>query len=220
MERVYKREGFIIYKLIPCLIVMMFAFMCLFGSYVCADFNITYNDQSYTLSNLNLPYDSYAIFATTMDSNLYFRVYSWDSSTSKFCYINNENGYYDCKCVDINNPSSKHGYSWTPKRVSSSDVDFSNCSWIDKDGTISSAECLDFIYTNTNIYSPYDTNEVVFQAPPQQVEGIIAKETQGVEMNKILQEITAILPIVLVVIVGLIALRKAIQFLIRQMKGA
>lgn len=35
MERVYKREG-ILFKILPCLLIAMYAVMCLLGSYVCA----------------------------------------------------------------------------------------------------------------------------------------------------------------------------------------
>ena len=66
------------------------------------------------------------------------------------------------------------------------------------------------------------SNNVVFLAPPQQVEamGIIAEKTQGVEMDKTLAEIVGILPVILLTIVGILAVRKAILFLIARMKRA
>ena len=44
MECVYKKTGFILYKLIPCLLVTMYAFMCLYGSSVYAS-----NDNDFLL---------------------------------------------------------------------------------------------------------------------------------------------------------------------------
>ena len=67
----------------------------------------------------------------------------------------------------------------------------------------------------------YDSNEnLVFQVPSQTQPTILASQVGEVEMNKILQEILRILPVVIVVLVGLIAIRTGILFLMVRMKKA
>ena len=210
MERVYKNTNFI-FKLLPCLLITMFAFMCLYGSCVFASFDVTSNNETYSLpdfptTGFEEDYcfiikegDVFILFVFPSSVTLSFDYYSSGAIKNIFPHI----------------PSGATGLSYVCKSGFTS--------WnTSQNPVIYDSRALGFsdpiIFSNFDVYDVDDN--LVFQAPPQQVEGIIAKETQGVEMNKTLQEITAILPIVLVVIVGLIALRKAIQFLIRQMKGA
>ena len=72
---------------------------------------------------------------------------------------------------------------------------------------------------NHEITSINNSDIVVFQAPPQQVEGIqvLSPIVEGQEM-KPLQEIIQILPVVILVVVGLIAIRKAIQWVMATMR--
>lgn len=69
------------------------------------------------------------------------------------------------------------------------------------------------------VYSNYDildeNGEVVFQQPPQVQETTLAPIVEGVEAKKTLAEVVGILPVVLVVVVGLMAIRKALKFLKR-----
>ena len=92
-----------------------------------------------------------------------------------------------------------------------------------------------YFYSDYNIYL-YDTeNQCIsnnllytsstgagdfFQIPPQVMEqvGTLAPIVEGVETKKTLAEVVGILPVVLVVIVGLLAMRKAIRFLMRILK--
>ena len=61
---------------------------------------------------------------------------------------------------------------------------------------------------------------MVFQQPPQVQEQAttLAPIVEEMETEKTLAEIVAILPVVLVVIVGLLAMRKAIKFLMKTLK--
>lgn len=75
----------------------------------------------------------------------------------------------------------------------------------------------------TFYYSTLDVTqngEVVFQQPPQVQEQVttLAPIVEEMETEKTLAEIVAILPVVLVVIVGLLAMRKAIKFLMKTLK--
>ena len=220
MECVYKKTGFILYKLIPCLLVTMYAFMCLYGSSVYAS-----NDNDFLTittsggQNIFLPneYDNYEYFylfskdnyfyAIGSNSYLYqdqsFSVRSIDSSSilkSSIRSTSDSNADLDFRdttpSIDTNRPAQLYGGSSTIYFVSSS------APLYDSDMTTIKREAT-----------------LVFPAPTQEV-GIIVGQVQGVEMNKTLQEILGILPTVLVVIVGLLAIRKGIQFLMARMKKA
>ncbi len=55
--------------------------------------------------------------------------------------------------------------------------------------------------------------KVVFQKAPQLKGGVLVPVVEKVEMNKVLEEILVILPVVIMTIVGLIGLRKALKTL-------
>ena len=199
MELAYKKQGFIVNKFLPCLLITMFAFMCLFGCCVNADNSALYNS---TFNSLTTEYSNYFVVSQNTSLHAYF-------SNGNFYYnpSNSTDGTIRCDetCYFY---YSNNGEDWVQASFSPISANSLLCS-VSKSST-------DFVLLSSDIYSK--SGELVFQAPPQQVEGIIASQTQGVEMNRILQEIVAILPVVLVVIVGILAIRKAIQFLIQQMK--
>ena len=49
MEKVYENNN-ILFKILPCLLISMYAIMCLYGSTVCA-YDVTYKDNTYTLND-------------------------------------------------------------------------------------------------------------------------------------------------------------------------
>ena len=221
MELVAKKHDFTVFNIIFWLIVLMFAFMCLHGSKVFAvDISFTYDNENVTLTNVDVPYNDYAVFCYRSDvsHNIVSYVCSWDNSSSYFHYK------FDDRSSSFQAHNLDHSSTNLPfycAMPSSTVRDWSEVSF-ESTGSRSFGYVLYPAFTTTDIYDAtvgnYDT--VVFQAPPQQVEalGIIAEKTQGVEMNKVLQETTGILPTLLVILVGAIAIRKAIQFLIQQMK--
>ena len=79
-------------------------------------------------------------------------------------------------------------------------------------------------YSNFDIVD--NSGNVVFQAPPLEEETPVEEKqattlapiVEGVEAKKTLAEVVGILPVVLVVILGLLAMRKAIRFLMRILK--
>lgn len=200
MERVYKREG-ILFKILPCLLIAMYAVMCLFGSYVCAtDVSFTYNDDEITITDINNPCDGLAIFRNTnysigVSSPRYFYV-SWDTSTTTLYMNPSDNNHI------VSNDYITFYFSYDK-------INFKSADYYSQGGH------MEFLYTNADIYDYNNPDEVLFQSPTQKVGGIVATQVQGTQMDKTLQEITGLLPVVLVVIVGLIAIRKGILFLMR-----
>ena len=211
MELAYKKQGFILFKLIPCLIITMFAFMCLYGSNVYASIDYTYNNENFPFPDL--PTDNIV-------PNYYYICYD-DASwlPNHYFLICSENE------MTVSTIDSDFG-----RIVSSSTVYvyvyISDTNTWSSYSTVKSSDQVRQGHPKRIRYSSYDiynkNGELVFQVPPQ-VQGtqaIIAEQVEEVEMNKTLQEILGILPVVIVVLVGLIAIRKGIIFLIARMKKA
>ena len=51
MEKIYKNNN-ILFKILPCLLIAMYAVMCLFGSYVQADFDVKYENEVRSLPDI------------------------------------------------------------------------------------------------------------------------------------------------------------------------
>lgn len=66
------------------------------------------------------------------------------------------------------------------------------------------------IYSNIDIYNGIKSDDIFFQAPPQ---GILAPIVEGTKMETTLQEVIHLLPLIIVVVVSFLGLRKALQML-------
>ena len=205
----FKRNNFILNKLIPCLIIIMFAFMCLYGSSVYATIDFTYNNEEFSFPDLPTDY---------ITPNYYY-IYYDDASwlQNHFFLVCSENemtvSARDANLGRVASSSTIYCYTY---------ISNDNC-WVFS-ANINNSDSVRAGLPSRLRYSSYDIynsgGDLVFQAPPQGQAPIIAGQVEEVEMDRTLSEITGILPIVLVVIVGLIAIRKAIQFLMTTMKGA
>lgn len=218
MELAYKRQGFIIYKLIPCLIITMFAFMCLYGSNVYAtdfsdsDFGWSISDTSDTLT---LSYNNKTTDLSSFKSNYSYYLIDLSTNGSARVFFSNEPFYIQNNVwIYTNSAYTNKNYYFGNFWVGSTP----SLQYVSNNDGAQGAESI--IFSNADICD--NKGNVVFQAPPQvpETQVIIAEQVGEVEMNKTLQEILGILPVVIVVLVGLIALRKAIQFLIVRMKKA
>lgn len=206
----FKRNNFILNKLLLCLLISMFAFMCLYGSNVYAsnDYQFTYNDTNIIVDSDVLSLYPYFLLVN-IDSNnpnaFYFFVSEQPITYSvgnDDCYIFYFTGKYLCKSSTIS-PNSDLSYILTFDNLEGSS---------ESSATRYFSNGFSIIQANHNIY---DSNGVlVFQVAPQVT---LAPIVEHQEM-KPLQEILVILPVVIVVLVGLIAIRKGIIFLIALMK--
>lgn len=76
-----------------------------------------------------------------------------------------------------------------------------------------------YVVASTKDIINRDTNEVVFQRAPlfQQTVGetqaVVANQLEGVQMVQVMKEIVGVLPLIIVVVVSLVGLRKALQML-------
>lgn len=260
----FKRNNFILNKLLPCLLITMFAIMCLYGSRVYASSStlnfsgcrsLTLDTSVYDSSYFNNRY--IYIFADKNGDNRSDRwSYNLYSScqplfvSGSTCRFIRSSSMTDSDIYNDENPacyifsaSSSNNFNFTlsvTRTTYDSIHDFPFT-------TLSDSSYLYSLYSNQDInyyrtsdnglgnasienVEPtlllsasdlYDSNEnLVFQVPSQTQPTLVASQVGEVEMNKTLQEILGILPVVIVVLVGLIAIRKGIQFLIARMKKA
>lgn len=77
------------------------------------------------------------------------------------------------------------------------------------------------LYSSLDVYEYFESNNVVFpiaSQPTVETQGTLAKIVEEQETEKVMEEIVGILPIVIVVLVSLIAIRKAIQWIRQTLK--
>lgn len=221
MERVYKSEG-ILFKILPCLLIAMYAVMCLFGSYVCAT-----NDECYFENNVFYfkPYD-FSYDLTDFIGNYYISfVYNKDPNDSSKNIYNivistTPNIYFDfsdyyVKCI------TKDGFfTYISGNFSTADnlgIVFNNL----KEKLVKLNEHPEYLQlTSNSVGSAYDgfyyagnttirdfsTDEVVFQGAPLR-QGIVTAETVEQIQPTVQETIVKILPIAIAVLALLIALR-------------
>lgn len=242
----FKRNNFILNKLLPCLLITMFAIMCLYGSSVYAYGPLDINNISYSFSAsawdeetysdynkiiiLRFPYnngDYYEYYFCRYRSStpLYGTDYDgqwYGEKSHKFYYLDfksNDSQYSGSNTVIYQNakvPSNSTSVSFSGASISNKlhiIYDTANANGYN-DINLSAMEV---VYSDVDLYL---NDELVFQPPLQTQPTIVASQVGEVEMNKTLQEILGILPVVIVVLVSLIAIRKGIQFLIARMKKA
>lgn len=71
----------------------------------------------------------------------------------------------------------------------------------------------DIVYSTFDIYSKENEDELVFQKTPVGVQSTLAPIVQEAPLEGTVQEIVGILPIVLIILIGLIGLRKGLALL-------
>lgn len=206
----FKRNNFLLNKLLPCLIIIMFAIMCLYGSSVYASYSFDFDNTSVTIPD------------EFINKYPYFLICTFSSSSSDNCRI-----YVSSSPIIFSRESGRYNYVfgdglfWRSCNSSTIQNTLNTFSGeLSSTSTRSEFESttLDFLFANHDIYNNgYPEPQLVFQAPSQ-TQTIVASQVGEVEMNKILQEILGILPVVIVVLVGLIAIRKGILFLMARMK--
>lgn len=186
--------------------------------------NLTYDDITYSVPIPN-DYDYYVIYAVpgnTSGSQICFRIHEFSSSDDLRVKISTSDS---SKTIIWGEPiNHSKGSVYFNKADSSIDV-YSNYETGSFNRYNSNMGGIvlgsDDVYTNFDLY---DINgNLVFQAASQgsQVGNLVlAPIVEEQETEKTLLEIIQILPIVLVVIVSLIAIRKAIAWLMARMKQA
>lgn len=216
MERVYKREG-ILFKILPCLLIAMYAVMCLYGSTVCA-YDVTYNDNTYTLND---EISNFKYIATVQVNNyvcilcsekpFVFYVDGTDGGGNKIWRIGfpdtDDRFYYKLVWwTDVSKIPSYTLSDFTETKVSTSIFSIPQ-NWTEENHASSSFDLKD---TDGNL---------VFQGASQEaLATIIRPQVEGIQLQTILQEIIQILPLTIAVVVSFLGLRKALSWLLTRLR--
>lgn len=248
MERVYKRES-ILFKILPCLLIAMYAVMCLYGSTVCASNSKIYNSEvlnyDFTL-NVNDTFDANNIKFLLLnytyldpDNNkiyvffepiFYTGIAYFDNNNQKIHIKNGLCWYFsNSSTYDKNNLESIGDIFQNDLNEKVSNFDFSCLA--DEKNFVDDRElsCYQkgftteefYVTSSNNVYDYSNPDDVVFQGASQEALATLIKpQVEGIQLQEILQEIIQILPVILVVIVALIAIRKAIRLLLRVLRNS
>lgn len=124
-------------------------------------------------------------------------MYLYDNSSDLFFFVSNGDLYSSIKC-------SPYYVNFTTSGVIKNEGQGSyNQVYAHADGKPN-------IYSNRDVYSGASKDVVFFQAPPQ---GILAPIVEGTKMETTLQEVIHLLPLIIVVVVSFLGLRKALRTL-------
>lgn len=204
MEQVYKRKDFIV-KFFACLFIVIFLVFTFIGSKVFASSNIVINDKNILLNDelSQFPYyifvfkdGEFSFFASNGEFIFDNGLKTFNGQSLDFYYSSslpfNENGFNSFSKYSINDLSKYNTVIFSSSQFGSNGINIKYSSFDLKD----------------------NSGNVVFQAPPQEKDKVLAPIVEGEEM-KPLQEILQILPIVMIVVVGYLALRKGLATLFR-----
>lgn len=203
MENVCKNENFL-FKILPCLLIAMIAVMCLFGSTVCAfdgnnvvisdgfgtEHKIVFDDDILNQFNyitiVRYEWSNYIgnfVVILTNDSNL---TITPDVSSSQSNMI--------IRCSDFYLSSDQSFSNNTEQNMSISSFTQRTDSF-----NIGGSSSMSIVYSNIDIYDV--DNNLVFQAPPQKVEGITIPAIQTAKEipQRIVETVKIILPIFLAI---------------------
>lgn len=139
--------------------------------------------------------------------NNYALLYTKDTNFSKFVYDTSNNSFAPC---DSSGKQCEYIYLAETDSLDNPTKWNIRGSW----GLLQPASSHYIIYSNHDIYNTDGT--IFFHPAPQ---GIVAQQVEEVEMSQALQEILGILPLILVVVVSLVGLRKALQMLFNSLKA-
>lgn len=188
------------------IIILLFAIVLGFSNSVFASFDISINNDIFTLGDIS-GYNNFYITYEFSDNNYYFYLTALNNDFD----INNL--YYDSNRSSIRFSSSgTRYYYWSDPHIYSPD-----CSWVIKDQNSFNSGY--GIYATNIVYSTFDIKDkngnVVFQGAPQEQaqELTLVPIVEQVETEKTMAEILGILPLVVSLLVSIIAIKKAISFL-------
>lgn len=193
------------------LMLALFTLLCTSKSFASTSIDFKYNDEDYSL-NYDSVFDNKCF--VIVHSNYYncFMAYSFNDSVQYFnlgykLYVGEDNRIKfsnGSEFIDINHTVYK----------------YKNDTWVHSD-TGDDGSTLDLKYfpngsNSSFLYCPYTIynidGSIFFRIAPQ-VQGIVAQQVETVKMSQTLVEVIALLPMILVVLVSLVGLRKGLKML-------
>lgn len=217
MERVYKREG-ILFKILPCMLIAIYAVMCLYGSTVCASYDVAVDDKTYLLPDSAQDYKYHFIIQYDEYWGGYGKLII--CSNYPLSIISNSNGTFTFRCPDDDGNFSSYIYCNANNNGS---FDYSSKTFNEGSGftglDVKQGKTQNFVVlsSNSNIFLD---DALFFQGASQELATIIRPKMEGIQLQEIIQEIIQLLPVILVVMVALIAIRKAITLLLTTLRNS
>ena len=202
---------FLLKNKISFIFLIFIAFIAIFSAKCFASFDFTTDDDvSHSISDLPFNIEEYPYFFIMVQPvNDYYLYYITFSSNP---FIANASG------TSIWNTSSHHRVSFNYSNSGGYGSVIDESAAREGNGSYSVNNSYSYFYSHDVLDS--DGN-VVFQKasqPTVDTQGTLAKIVEEQETEKVMEEIVGILPIVIVVIVSLIAIRKAIQWIRQTLK--
>lgn len=246
MERVYKRES-IIFKLLPCMLITMYAVMCLIGSYVCAASNKIYHceplNYDFTL-NANATFDSHNVkfllysYIYTIDSTNETNIAFYPIFYTGTAYFDKDNqklhikngSCYRMLMSRIYDESNLEDIAEYFQTTCDEDFPTRDFSWL-ADEQYFEEDIVVLLYQNgcttksyyaigsDSVYDYTKPDDVVFHPASQELATLITPQITSINFSLVLQEVLQTLLIVLPVVIFLIALMKAIKLLLRVLQN-
>lgn len=202
------------------ILLIAIAFMAIFSTKCFATIDFEYNGEQVSLPDVQPILDS-----SNLSNNPFIINKSSPDSAHQnyyclYVYKNDFSNYSNLRLKSKNNFLYPYGVNSEGNEVSISNTAafyyLENNEWVYQNSYYScSVSNCTFLYSTLDIYDGSDN--LLFQRasqPTVETQGTLAKIVEEQETEKVMEEILGILPIVIVVIVSLIAIRKAIAFLV------
>lgn len=225
----------ILFKILPCILIATFLLMVITTSCFASSTSkeITSPDgQVGTITNSDvLAYDNIFILKATKFADVYLcnggyfciKIAVDGISGYRLRCLNSENEEVPFKSIHIGS-SSNLSFDMIIERLNNvTTSDFGNHSGgLSISASNSNGWINSLLYTSHSVRSLNEDNtmgnEEVFQPAPQ--EGELVKATKSIDFLEVLQEILGILPIILLIVIGLLGLRKAINLIFQMLRKA
>lgn len=195
------------------ILFIFLAFACCFFIFTTdskATIDVTKGDTSYSLPDVPEEYSdyNYFIFRRVYSDYTQFNLILFKGDSG---YLGVENGvstFYSTKSDDVivgystNNIGNNLNNGW------GSSMNLPACNYY----SLNTLSADRIIFSTIDIYENSKLENVVFPKTPQ-LQGVLAPVANQVEMSQVMTQILGVLPLILVVVVSLIGLRKALAML-------
>lgn len=204
MEKVFENNNNSLFKILPCLLIAMYAIMCLFGSTVCAT-DVTVDGNTYSLSD---EISSFKYLATFKDGNYFYII----CADKPFVFYSGgeDGGGYTIWYIGFPNRDSTLYYKsvWF---TDFSEIPSYTLSDFDKTDACSSPFSRPEKWTKENATSNFDIKnvdgDVVFQGASPELAGVTISAIQSAEEipQAIIKTMKVVIPVGLLILgIGLV----------------
>lgn len=217
MYLAYKNTN-ILYKILPCILIAIFLIMILSSSSF-ASSEMKIDNMTFIIPDEMSSYEYKLIFYTygKQENGQYYFTKVFLYSDSPISIIDNPYASDMKYCISESNNFfgySSNGSTWSDlSSINTIDLSVLDFKQSDRFTLKISGYNISFVYSSHDIKD--SDGNVVFQAAPQ--EGELAPTIKSINFLEVVKEVLAILPIILLTVIGLLALRKAIRLILKML---